>query len=324
MLQRARRGRTTQRAQIPRLRAHYLSCRRIQPPLRAASAPTTNRLTSSKLGAKERSVRPAKEESANAVGPAVSVSAHGEKAVTPVFSNQFADMSALVRDSNAHRPAAASYRHNCRFASVIPAKASTGVVLPMLIVGDVVAVAYYRYDAEWKHLLRLFPWTIAGVLIGWAAMDRLADRQIRPLIGAIVLVMLLLNYIRSRSAALEGRLPSQWWFAAVMGLLAGGTTMIANAAGPIMVMYLLAMRLPKTAFIGTGAWYFLLMNCFKVPFSASLGLINASSLQFNLTLAPFVLAGAGAGIIIAKRIPEKVFNAVVQILAAVGAIKLCL
>jgi len=41
-----------------------------------------------------------------------------------------------------------------------------------------------------------------------------------------------------------------------------------------------------------------------------------------LMMLPFIAAGAFVGILILKRIPQKVFTAVVQILAAAAAIKL--
>jgi uncharacterized membrane protein YfcA len=107
-----------------------------------------------------------------------------------------------------------------------------------------------------------------------------------------------------------------------MGLLAGTTTMLANAAGPIMVIYLLAMGLPKKEFIGTGAWYFFLGNLFKVPFSASLGLINPASLKLNLLLFPGIALGAVLGILVIKKIPEKSFSVIVQALTAAAALKL--
>jgi uncharacterized membrane protein YfcA len=207
-------------------------------------------------------------------------------------------------------------------AFVIPAKASTGLILPMLIAGDIVGVVYYRHHAAWKYLVRLAPWTVGGVVLGSLALGRLDNAQIRPLIGIIVLGMLVLNQWRQRHAGLQEALPGSLGFAAAIGLLAGFTTMVANAAGPIMLMYLLAMRLPKAVFLGTSAWYFLIVNLFKVPFSAHLGLITLESLRFNAMLLPFILAGGWIGIRFARHIPEKVFVWLVQLLAAVGAIKL--
>ena len=204
-------------------------------------------------------------------------------------------------------------------ATVIPARASTGLILPMLIAGDVIAVALYRRHAVWSHLLKFLPCAAAGVLIGWKALAHVNDRQLRPIIGGIILAMLALNYWRQRLSGDDAPIPRGWWFAVAMGLFAGITTMMANAAGPIMIIYLLAMRLPKVEFIGTSAWYFLLVNLFKVPLSANLGLITLESLRFNLMLLPALAVGGLLGVRLARRIPEKAFNAVVEVLAVIGA-----
>jgi len=99
---------------------------------------------------------------------------------------------------------------------------------------------------------------------------------------------------------------------------------VANAAGPIMLVYLLTMRLPKNEFLGTSAWFYLCINLFKVPFSAGLGLITPGSLLFDLLLAPAMAAGAFLGVFLARRLPEKGFNIVVQVLTAATAVLLFL
>jgi uncharacterized membrane protein YfcA len=205
-------------------------------------------------------------------------------------------------------------------ASVVPARASTGLILPMLIVGDIFAVAYYRRHAVWRHLFRMLPYAVAGVIIGYLVMGQVNDRQLRRLIGVVVLVMIGIHAWRTHRGNVE--IPSGWWFPVTMGLLAGITTMMANAAGPIMIIYLLAMRLPKEEFVGTGAWYFFLVNSFKVPFSARLGLITMESLACNLALVPLIALGALVGVRVMKRLPEKAFGFIVQGLAAAGAVKL--
>ncbi len=207
-------------------------------------------------------------------------------------------------------------------ASVLPAKASTGLILPMLILGDIFAVAYYRQHTVWRHLVRLMPCAAVGIVIGAALMGIVSDRQLRPIIGGTVLVLLAINQWRSARAGSDVSIPQGWWFPVVMGLLAGVTTMMANAAGPIMTIYLLAMRLPKDEFIGTGAWYFMVLNCFKIPFSAGLGLITLDSLRLNLTLMPLIVIGALIGVRVARRIPEKGFKTTVLVLAAAAAAKL--
>ncbi|HOL67567.1 MAG TPA: sulfite exporter TauE/SafE family protein [bacterium] len=214
-------------------------------------------------------------------------------------------------------------------ALVIPARLSTGVVLPMLIFGDLFAVVYYRRKAVWSHLLKLIPWAAAGIVLGyfllkWAPGGKiwLDDLRLRRIIGAVILVLLFLNYWYLKRRPSEKEVPDYWWFAALVGLVAGVTTMMANAAGPVLIIYLLAMRLPKVEFVGTAAWYFFLLNWFKVPFSASLGFINVQSLLLNAAVLPAIAVGAVSGIWLLKYIPEKTFTAVIQVVAALAALKL--
>lgn len=207
-------------------------------------------------------------------------------------------------------------------AMVLPAKASTGVVLPMLIFADVISVAYFRRYADWRILLRLMPWALVGIVLGWLWMGRLTDRQLKPILGIIVLVMLAIHYIRQYLQRTEKTPPTVWWFAALVGIIAGVTTMLANAAGPIMILYLLAMRLEKQAFMGTAAWYFLILNWVKVPFCIDLGLITTQSLSLNGILAPAVVAGAVVGIWILRHISQRVFEGLAQFFAFFAALYL--
>ena len=209
-------------------------------------------------------------------------------------------------------------------AEVFPAKASTGIVLPLLMFADVFAVAYYRSHAVWSHLLRLLPWTTLGIVIGFFVMDKISDSQLKPIIGTIILVILVISFWFNNGQKKVLFLPQNRWFAVGMGVAAGITTMMANAAGTIVSIYFLTMKIPKTEFIGTSAWYFFLLNWFKVPFSSSLGLITADSLLLDFIVFPAVAAGALLGIVFLRRIPEKKFRVIVQALAAIAAIKLFL
>jgi uncharacterized membrane protein YfcA len=162
-----------------------------------------------------------------------------------------------------------------------------------------------------------------GVVTGWLALDRISESEMRIVLGGIVLAMIVLQVVRVRCGEwIEKKLPHTWWFAAFMGFLAGFATMLANAAGPVMVVYFLAHGLPKKEFMGTGAWYFLIVNCFKVPFSASLGLVNPSTLTFNACMIPVILAGGILGILFITRIPQKTFEKAVLIVAAVASVSL--
>jgi len=212
-------------------------------------------------------------------------------------------------------------------AATLPAMASTGVLLPMLIMADVFAVVAYRHAVEWSHLKRILPWTIGGVLAGFGLMHLArgwGDVQFRRFIGWVVLFMLGLDLWRRRRKEEDLGIPTQWWFAASLGILAGVTTMMANAAGAVVIIYLTAMRLPKKRFVGTRAWFFFLVNCFKVPFSSSLGLIDKETLTLNATLFPAILLGGILGIRVVQRIPQRRFSQLVLLLAWLSAIRLLL
>jgi uncharacterized membrane protein YfcA len=213
------------------------------------------------------------------------------------------------------------------FASALPARDSVGVVLVVLLAGDVVAVTAYRREASWPHLLRLFPWAALGVVLGALVIGRIDERTTRQMIGAILVVLVIMHYLRRRAAgaspASEDVAPTpRPLLALLIGLSAGFTTMVANAAGPIMIMYLLAMRLPKMAFIGTAAWYFFTLNLFKLPFSYSLGLINPASLAISLALIPFAVAGALSGRLLIASINQKLFESLALLLTLVAGIRL--
>lgn len=193
------------------------------------------------------------------------------------------------------------------FAAVMPAKQSTGVVLPLLILGDVVAFVLYRRHALLSHVWRLVPWAAGGVVIGFYALGRMNEHQTRVAIGAIVVSLTVLHLAR-RAGGLPADLALPPWFAWVIGILAGFTSLVANASGPLMVIYLLAMRLPKMEFMGTGAVFFLLMNLFKFPFMVDLGLVNHASLTLNLMLAPAVIVGTVLGRWLLGRIDQRLFE----------------
>ena len=210
-------------------------------------------------------------------------------------------------------------------ALVMPAKASVGFVLPLLIFADIFAAAYYHRKAKWEHVFRLLPWTFLGIIAATFSLEKINDQQLKPIIGIIVLVLLSIstwnNYRKSKQLDnADDNNVKRWVFAIVFGFFAGYTTMMANAAGPIMIIYMLATRLPKLEFVGTLAWFFFIVNWLKVPFQTKLQMITPDSLKLDLYLFPIVAVGALCGILLVKYIPQKLFNIVVTILAAVAAV----
>ncbi len=210
------------------------------------------------------------------------------------------------------------------FANLLPPRESTGALLPLLVCGDVFGVMFFRKHANWPHLWRLFAWVIVGVVAGYFALGWFSNAQVKRMIGIILLVMVALHWWRGRQKQddLAAHLPHSMWFTALMGILAGFATMVANAAGPVMVLYLLAVGLPKLVFIGTGAWFFMLVNAFKVPFSVKLGLITRQSLLMDAILVLPMVPGALLGPRILKHIDQGAFEKMVLILTLAGTIRL--
>ncbi|MFJ9884529.1 sulfite exporter TauE/SafE family protein [Streptomyces sp. NPDC091287] len=236
------------------------------------------------------------------------------------------------------------------FAAVLPARESTGVLLPILIVGDLLAVRVYRRHAHWPTLLRLFPAVAVGVVAGTLFLLWADDAAVRTSIGAILLFMTGVTLWRRRIAEKEAGTeagtgtegdtgteadtgPAEGVGAATgtgrtaargYGVLGGFTTMVANAGGPVMSLYLLSAGFRKLGFLGTSAWFFLILNVSKVPFSVGLGLIDARSLLLDACLLLFVLPGAYLGRVCVDRINQKVFDRIVIGATVIGGLQLLL
>lgn len=214
--------------------------------------------------------------------------------------------------------------HVILFAYVFGARDSTGVVLPMLIAGDVFAMRVYGKHANWGYVKRMLPPALTGVALGWYLMSQLDERFFKPIVGVIILALTILQIIRLWREDWITDVPHSPWFAWSMGVLVGLTTMMANAAGPVFGLYLLAIGLPKMEFVGTSAWFFLILNVSKVPFSWNLGLIRRDTLLLNLILLPLIVLGLSIGSMIIKRIPQKWFDSLILALTGVAAIRLLL
>jgi len=208
-------------------------------------------------------------------------------------------------------------------AAIIPARESTGFLLPMLAMADIIAIIYWRKHVEWRQLGRLLPWALTGILFGCMFLRNISNTTLMPLIGGLILVLVGVRFWWNSHPDRKDILPTGWWFAGIMGILAGCTSMLANAAGPIMTIYLLTMKLEKKEFVGTGAWFFWIINLSKMPFSYKLGFITPISLGTNLLLLPAIVGGGILGILLVHRIPQKIFNVIVEVLAITMAVYLC-
>lgn len=214
------------------------------------------------------------------------------------------------------------------FVLAFGAKGSTGVVLPLICFADLFAVIYYHRHAEWKYIRRLVPWALAGFALALLA-DRFisSDKGFKILIGVCIfsgLVVMFWNERRNRSRN-GAEPPSGLWFSAVFGVMGGFSTMIGNAAGPILSVFLLSCRLPKESFVGTAAWFFLIINYLKIPLQTLLWHnISLKTLTFDLFMIPFVLVGIWLGVLFVKKVTNDQYRIATFALTLISAVLLFL
>ncbi len=204
-------------------------------------------------------------------------------------------------------------------ALAFPGKASPGILLPMLIVADIFAVLYFRRSCQWQVIAKIFPLTAFGVLIGYYAVDIIPQNYFAQGLGFLILAMLGLSlYLEKHGADLSNNTA----FIGFTGIAAGIATMMGNAAGPIFGIYLLQMGLPKKEFVGTRAWFFLLINIFKIPFSVNLGLITFETLKLDAMVIPIIMVGAFCGYGFLKMINLDVFKWLIRLAVVFAAVRL--
>lgn len=202
-----------------------------------------------------------------------------------------------------------------------PTGLATGLQLMMLCAADVMAVAYYRRKANWRLVLRLLPCALFGIALGSATIHIFEGQEhlLRPIIGGIILLLTAVNYIQHRYVRKDW-VPDHILFTIGVGIAAGFTTQVANAAGPIMALYLLAMQLPKEEYMGTCAWYFLILNWIKLPLFIYEGRITMTAFHADLAMLPFLLLGAFLGIMFIRKASQKLFDRIVQIIIVILAL----
>lgn len=204
-------------------------------------------------------------------------------------------------------------------AIIFGGKASTGILLPMLMMADLFGVGYYHRHAEWKYLWKLLPWAFIGVGIALWVGEVVNDEWFKNIIAILVFVCIGLMLWKDRKRG-NNLFPDTWWFSASMGVLGGFATMIGNVAGPIFAIYLLAMHLPKNSFIGTGAWFFLIINFSKFPLHIFVWkTINWDTLTLDVILLPGIAIGAFLGIWLVKKLSENIYRTAVIIVTALSA-----
>lgn len=204
-------------------------------------------------------------------------------------------------------------------ALVFGSKPSTGILIPLMIFADILAVLYYQKHTQWKYLLKLLPMMVIGVVIGVWLGNIISEEIFKQLMAVFILITVGIMVWLDR--AKKRNIPNNPFFSGAMGLLSGITSMIGNLAGSFANIYFLAMRLPKNEFIGTAAWLFFIINVFKLPFHIfSWETVNVETLQINLYLFPVVLLGFFAGVFLVKKIDNELYRKFILLVTALGAI----
>ncbi len=204
-------------------------------------------------------------------------------------------------------------------ALVYEAKASTGILLPLLITADIIAVVYYRRSVRWEYLWRFLPWMVMGVLVGVFVGKDLPEDLFKKGMAAIILLSVVIMFAWERYD--KSKVPDQMWFAGTMGFAAGFTTMIGNLAGAFSNIFFLASRIPKVEFIGTAAWLFFFINLFKLPFHIwSWQTIDPATLWIDLTLLPGIFIGFFIGLKVVDKFKENQFRKFILLMTAIGAV----
>ena len=212
--------------------------------------------------------------------------------------------------------------HVIVFAFLFGARESTGYVLPLLVAGDICAVIALHQHVRWEYVRKMLLPACIGVTIAAVFMGQISDTSFKPVIGWIVLLLAAMQAARLRWPDWMGAVPHTRLAVWTIGLLAGAATMLANAAGPVVALYCVAVGLPKFEVVGTLAWFFFIINVFKLPFSAGLGLIRTNTLLLNVVLFPAVAIGVFSGRWIVHRLPQRAFDLLMLTFAAIAALRL--
>jgi len=199
------------------------------------------------------------------------------------------------------------------------ARQSTGLIIPLLLVGDVFAVIYYHRHTQWKHIKRFLPWMLAGIIIGVFAGKDLPEKEFK--MGMVAVIFISLGMLYWWDKRKSGHVPTHWLFSSLIGIMAGICTMIGNLAGAFTNIFFLAMRLPKNEFVGTAAWLFLITNFFKLPFHIFVWkTISYETLLMDLKLLPAIFLGLFTGVTVVKIINDQNYKKFILVVTAIGAI----
>ena len=203
---------------------------------------------------------------------------------------------------------------------VMPARDATGMMLPVLLAMDAIAIWIYRRDANWHVLRIMLPGAVVGTILGWLLWSVVTDAQVLLAVG-IITILFMLDALLPLRKRLPDTPPSKPW-GAFWGAGAGLTSFISHTGGPPYQIYTLPLGMTPTVFSATTAFFFAIVNTMKlVPFYF-LGQLSVSNLEHAAALIPFGLAGVALGVYLVRRITAKAFYQIAYALILVLGIKI--
>ncbi|MBV8781900.1 MAG: sulfite exporter TauE/SafE family protein, partial [Phycisphaerae bacterium] len=163
-------------------------------------------------------------------------------------------------------------------------EAALGLMLPLLVCGDLLAVWQYRSLFSLSVVKRLFPGTAVGLVFGaillWylkhAGSERLAEALIQCEIGIESVMLVGLHWYRLMRRKVQ-RLMREPARSNLTGMFAAASSTLAHGAGPIIALYLLPLEMNRQLYVGTCAIYFFILNAAKLPIYGTTGQFGHAS-----------------------------------------------
>ncbi len=206
------------------------------------------------------------------------------------------------------------------FALLFGARYSTGIVLILLCFADLVAVIYYRKAFLWSEVKKLLPMALTGLLVGLLLGQYINDRTFKVLISVCILLGMAIM-LWTQNSPKAAKLVNNRWYSPVFGFIMGFSTMIGNAAGPALSVYMLSKKLDKITFTATAAWFIMILNFTKIPLQLFVWHnLTWQGLILNILALPFILLGGFLGIKILKIMPEARFRQVITVMVVISAL----
>ena len=212
-------------------------------------------------------------------------------------------------------------------AAALGPTVAAGFAVPLLILGDLMGLVYFRQHANWRLMLKIVPGVLVGFVITALLFAFASTTLIARVIGMLLLLSVGLELLRRRTdevREVESTAGVRRLEVGFYGTLTGVTTMAANSGGAALSLYLIKMRVPMLAFMGTSVWFFFILNLIKLPIIIPLGLITRESLVSNLLFAPLIIVGALIGIATFRRMNQVWFDRIALALSALASLWLVL